>query len=390
MKLNSYLKKLQFQLKYYFIYLLIIFFIIFFTSICRAQSKTPYLLYVSFYTPRYNKLTLKNIQILNNSPYNGIAATLIGAYSDRQINLYEYEDSTFLIKRYTKKHVWPWIFLNRIVGYDPIYSKKRSYVSKKQYFRDIIGMDIFDTTGALSDFFNIWKVALNLAKQTGVPGIVVDLEAYNNYKAYRIDYLSHCMHIPKSIIILTLEEIGKHLANITNQIYPDAVIWCLFTGLISRTHNWEIFPSTCYMSVTYIVKGMLEQAKFAGYKFKVVTGGEVSLGYCFKSLNDLKQKITIRKKKYSPILVRYPNLHLGGTIAPWADIQSKTGWLLKGRCGCSEVKNINEFLPLFSLLFKTYKYVWIYGAGAAHYNLFEKSKNFFNQAIKKALEENNY
>ena len=37
----------------------------------------PYLLLVSFYTPRLNHLTAKDIQAINHSPYNGIVAPLI-------------------------------------------------------------------------------------------------------------------------------------------------------------------------------------------------------------------------------------------------------------------------------------------------------------------------
>lgn len=55
-------------------------------------------------------------------------------------------------------------------------------------------------------------------------------------------------------------------------------------------------------------------------------------------------------------------LKLGGTIAPWYEADLKTGWITKGKCGKSELKNIIDFKPLFNHLFESYNYVWIYGA----------------------------
>ena len=57
-------------------------------------------------------------------------------------------------------------------------------------FNKIKGMDLWNETGALNDFFNIWKMSLKIAKELGSPGIFVDAEAYNNYKIYDIAYLS--------------------------------------------------------------------------------------------------------------------------------------------------------------------------------------------------------
>ena len=95
-----------------------IFIFILHTFLCNAQIERSYLLYVSFRTPFYRKLQFNHLQILNKSPYDGFAVQIISAYSDQKVNFEEFKNVISLIKKHTNKHIWPWIFLNRIIGYD--------------------------------------------------------------------------------------------------------------------------------------------------------------------------------------------------------------------------------------------------------------------------------
>ena len=47
-----------------------------------------------------------------------------------------------------------------------------------------------DECGELGAFMEIWRGALRAAKSSGAPGVVLDLEAYNNYDANNTLYLA--------------------------------------------------------------------------------------------------------------------------------------------------------------------------------------------------------
>ena len=287
----------------------------------------------------------------------------------------------------TKKHVWPWVFFNRFVGYSGS-EKSLSEAANNIYFKKTKGMDIYGQSGALNDFIQIWRLSLRLAKKMKSPGIVIDPETYNNYKSYQVSYLAQQLDKPADEIILRLKQVGRELAVIADKEYPDATLWFLFTALGSPMRSFNPIAPTEYRTVTYIIEGMLQKMKETGSKLQVVSGGEVSLGYCYRSLDDMTRSIDLRSEKYFSSLLKYPNLKLGATIAPWNKREEKTAWMSKGKCKSSEVKNMNEFKPLLKKLLDTYGYVWIYGAMAAGYNPFDSSiYPAYNKAIGDAKSE---
>ena len=230
-------------------------------------------------------------------------------------------------------------------------------MAKTEYFQSIKGMDIYNESEALEDFKNIWRISLKIAKELSSPGIVIDPEAYNNYKNYQLSYLARQIHKPEEQIKKRLKEVGAELVEIAEKEYPEATLWFLFTGL----------GSPQYRTVTYIIQGMLERAKEKGSKLKFVSGGEL-MGYCYDSLDDLKETIKRRNESFSDIIATYPNLYLGGTIAPWNDVKLKKGNFTKGKCGRSKLKTMEDFKPLIGQLLKSYGYVWIYAAKMVRYN----------------------
>jgi hypothetical protein len=62
---------------------------------------------------------------------------------------------------------------------------------------------------------------------------------------------------------------------------------------------------------------------------------------------------------------------MGGTVAPWADARLRREWMTRGRCGSSSLATASDFGPAIAELLASYRYVWIYAAGAAGYNPFE-------------------
>lgn len=313
----------------------------------------PYLLLVSFYTPTINNFGLDKIKAINESPYYGVAVPLIDAYDANKYTDKDFESAVKLIKENSKKDIWPWIFFNRFVGYEKKENAHRSTANREipKYFRDIKGMDIFNESGAFEDFCDIWRISLRIAKQLSVPGIVVDPETYNDYKNDNVSYLSKELGKSEDEINKSLIGIGKKLVDIAEKEYPVATLWFLYTGLGNTTKSFEPLDRKDYRTASYIILGMLEYIKEKQSKIKITSGGEVSLGYCNESLEDLQERIKKREIAFETVLGSYPYLFLGGTIAPWNSPELKTDWMLKGKCGNSKLKNINDFKPLIKLLF---------------------------------------
>jgi hypothetical protein len=185
-------------------------------------------------------------------------------------------------------------------------------------------------------------------------------------------------------IIRRLKEIGYSLADTIHEIYPDVIILAL---------AYQPYQPRYQDSPGYLIDGILERAKEMKYHFKVVDGGEGTIWYTNLSLADLKQKIDTRAYKTAPYLEKYPSLRLGATIAPYEDIEKTCCWIkdwYEKNKGKIEVKTIQDFIPLFNLLFTTNEYVWIYGSGGAGpnggYNEYDPAvARTYDAAIKKAL-----
>ena len=349
----------------------------------------PYLLLVSFHTGPINELGKEKLDAVTDSPYNGVAVTLIGAYDTGKYTAQDFAPSVSRLKEGTRKDVWPWVFFNRFIG-SKEGSRSLSPKSANPYFRAIKGMDIFNEAGALGDFYGIWRIALLTAKELGSPGIVVDAEAYNNYEAYRVTYISEETGIPKTEVKKRLTEMGRELMRIADETYPDATLWFLFTGLGTTVRSINPFTNKEYLSVTYIIQGMLEYAREHSSNIRLVSGGELSLGYCYESLENLENKIRSRNADFEQPLHSYPNLRLGGTIAPWNDTGlKKEGYFTKGTCGRSKLKNLNNFRPLIKYLLESYKYVWIYADSTVGYNPYAGKITLpYNKVLGEATDDN--
>lgn len=352
----------------------------------------PYLLLVSFYTGQINKLDIEKIDVINKSPYAGVAVPLVGVYDTDKYKKENFEKSINVLKDKSKKHIWPWIFFNRFIGYEEGESSHDPHVlAGIQYFHNIKGMDIYNEVGALDDFYEIWRIALKAAKELGSPGILIDHEAYNDYKNYDLSHISKQLGKSEKEVKSRLKLIGAELVNITEKEYPKAILWFLSTdfGFSENYINPSIEDG--YRTITYIILGMLQRARELKSELKFVEGGEISLGllgYCYLSLEDLEETTRKRKEQYKAMLATYPNFYLGGTIAPWDDIHSKKDWMTKGKCGKSKLSNIKDFKPLYQHLFSCYQYVWIYAAKAANYNPYDANLSYkYNTIIDEIINQ---
>ena len=116
----------------------------------------------------------------NRSPYDGLAVAFVDAYETSPVpSLVTMRAQITSWKNSAGKDIWPWVYLNRMIGADP--SEEGNPLTKTPYFQRFQGLDLEGKTGAQNDFLENWRDALRLAKETRVPGIVCDLEFYNNY-----------------------------------------------------------------------------------------------------------------------------------------------------------------------------------------------------------------
>jgi hypothetical protein len=300
----------------------------------------------------------------DRSPYDGLAVSFADAYDTSSVvPLAPLEVQIAGWKKATTKDIWPWVYLNRMIGANDAEGNKYSMVP---YFERFQGLDLDGKAGAQVDFLEDWRNALRLAKATGVPGIVCDPEFYNNYKAY------------------DLAELAR-MANIAAAEYPGATLLFLFTGF-TRPDYRVIDGKPYFFAATYIVEGLLDQIQRRHLPLHVLSGGEVGLGYCHNSVDDLRQAIEKRAAAFAPLLQKYDGiLELAGTMTLWSDRSAKKNWVAQGACGTASAASVEDLIPYMELLFRSYRYNWLYGSPNGGYFAFQSaSAPRFDAAIAQA------
>lgn len=342
------------------------------------SSLLPYLLLVSFHAGTMAQFDQQKAAALSGSPYDGYSVMLVDGYDTSAVDEVALYSRAKTISKMSDKHLWPMVFLNRFIGND---GAEWAFMPQagQPYFKAIKGMDIYNERGALSDFKRLWRTALRAAKDNGSPGIVIDPEAYNNYRSYKMDYLSAQAGRTEAEIKQRLHALGAELADIAATEHPQAVLWFLFTGLEAPVGQSE---KTELSTVSHIVLGMLEQAQRAEMEITIISGGEASIGYCHENVDAMAERIAQRAERTAWALDRYPHLKLAGTLALWDDPNSRKAAYAKNKCGLSTFKSIAEFVPPMRVLGQSYKYVWIYAPMALDYNPFDMdSAKRFNGPI---------
>jgi hypothetical protein len=329
------------------------------------------------------QMDASKIAQFDRSPYDGLAVSFTDAYDTSpmlSVPLMQAQMAGW--KQSTAKDMWPWVYLNRMVGAN---DAEANPYSKVPYFQMFQGLDLDGKAGAQNDFLENWRNALRLARKTGVPGIVCDLEFYNNYKAYDVAELARMTSRPQRDVLILLRQVGARMADISSAEYPGASIWFLFTGF-TRLEQSATDAQPYGLAATYIAEGLLDQIQRQHYQLRVLAGGEVGLGYCHASVDDLRQAIEKRAANFAPFLQKYDGtLELAGTMTLWSDRSAKKSWAANGACGTSSAATIEDLIPYMELLFRTYRYNWLYGSPNGGYLAFQPaSAPRFDAAIKQA------
>jgi len=332
---------------------------------------------------RANTLTPNQLALFRESPYDGLAVRFLTQYDTTPPPSVEEMTSTLItLKKSVGKDFWPWVFLNRLVGRDP---EQDSPYGREPYFARTHGLDLEGTSGAKRDFLQIWSSNLRAANQSHMPGIVADLEPYVNYKAYEPALLAKQIGKPVNETLELLHGLGVQLADIAAKEYPNAMLWFLFTDLGQL--GWKVEGSVKYYPTpAYIVLGLLDEIRDKHFALRVLSGGEVALEYCSFSADHLKRKIDGRARDFAPHLEKFSGaLELAGTMILWPDRASKTDFMAVGPCEKSDASTVEEQEPYLELLFKTYRYNWIYGTHNSGYDPFNPvTAPRFNAVLRRA------
>jgi hypothetical protein len=334
-------------------------------------------------TAMANQMDAQKMAQFDRSPYDGLAVSFSDAYDAAPVPTFDsMETQVASWKKFTRKDIWPWVYLNRMVGAN---NDEGNSLTKVPYFQKFRGLDLDGKAGAQKDFLENWRNALGIPRKTGVPGVVCDLEFYNNYKADDLGELSRMTSMPRQDVLRALAQVGARMADIAAQEYPGATLWILFTGF-TRPDYRIIDGQPYYLADTYIADGLLDQIQRHHYSLHVLSGGEVGLGYCHASVEDLHQTIEKRAAAFAPLLQKYSGiLDLAGTMTLWSDKSAKKNWVAQGACGASTAETVEDLVPYMELLFHTYRYNWIYGSPNGGYLAFQSaSAPRFDAAISKA------
>jgi hypothetical protein len=354
-----------------------------------ASASTPttermgdhYLMLVN--TAMANQMDARKLAQFDRSPYDGLAVSFAGAYDPAPVlTLPPMQARVASWKKATRKDIWPWVYLNRMIGANDAEGNPLTKVPSFQRFQ---GLDLDGKAGAQNDFLENWRNALRLAKQTGVPGIVCDLEFYNNYKAYDLAELARMTSKPRPDVLIALRQLGARMADIAAAEYSGATLWFFFTGF-TRPDYRVIDGQPYYLAATYIAEGLFDQIQQHHLPLRVLSGGEVGLGYCHTSVDDLRQAISKRADAFALLLQKYRGiLELAGTMTLWSDQSGKKNWVAQAECGTSSAATVEDLIPYMELLFGTYRYNWIYASPNGGYFAFQStSAPRFDAAITQA------
>jgi len=335
-----------------------------------AEGRCPYLLSVTFFTKPITEMAPETLRVINDSPYKGVALPIIDAYdADPVPTEQQLAQALDALDESCDKHLWPWIFANRFYGQAEVEHSHNA--PQHDYFKRINAVDLDDEAGALTDFYKLWRLSLRLAKKRGAPGIVVDLEGYNDYRCYKVDYVAEKRGVDVEKVVAQLRRIGREMGRIVEEEYPDAVI----LSLMSRLHRSEgRLPSgePRFRTIDYMTLGLLDYLKEHQVPALVLDGGEIGgPGYYNPDVATLRKKIQRRRERMARWTKTYPDhLVLAGTIATWHDARLLGGWIKKAK-DHANLQTIDDFRPFLRTLLDAYPYLWIYAAGAAKYNPYD-------------------
>ncbi|NOZ20620.1 MAG: hypothetical protein GXP25_05975 [Planctomycetes bacterium] len=352
-------------------------------------GKRSYLKLITFYTASQLKDDIEGLGVLNDSAYAGVAIPILKSYDTDPVPEYDVlKPKLDKVRQVLKIDPWPWVAFNRMIG-APVDRRghANSHAKDINYFRAIKALDLDNEAGARADFLKIWRHAVRAAREWKSPGVMIDLEAYNDYRTYNTAWVAKERGETIEETIRKCEQLGADLAKIIADEYPQCIVWSLFSRL-EKSYVVSGYREKIYTTPSYITLGLLKYAKANNIPLKYLCGGETTPGYCNKSVAILKEKIAKRDVDVAPFLERFPDrFFLAGTISPFHDYSIAKNFIQKGYKD-SDFKTIGDFEPMFKALFDAYDWVWVYASSAARTEPYNPVNNkMYSEVLLRALAE---
>jgi len=331
------------------------------------EISSPYLLLVAFSMFSAEKFSQRVPEHLAAGPFDGVSVAYVNAYHADDVDHNQIHRQLSDIAKQTNKDVWPIVFLNRIIGSGDLDPSSKRFLEKRR-FSDINGMELKDGSYALTQYIEILSNSVRFALEKN-SGIVIDIEPYNSKDAYDVRQLAKQLELSEHEVIALLSDLGRQMAKVVSHekrlaSQSNLKIMLLFSGLTTKKKMKDgVFLKR---SVTYVVEGLLAQLSENDEDIEVISGGELSIGYCPKNIDTFKARESKRKKRMEAY-------------------QKTEGWLNQGNCKNSEISSFGELETLAGNVFSTYPIVWVYGTGNSDYKplMFNETTKAVNETITK-------
>jgi hypothetical protein len=245
------------------------------------------------------------------------------------------------------KDIWPWVMLAEISRNDP------------EIF------DLNNTYGSRTALLLLWRGWLEVARDTGSPGIVFDPEFYLGDGSFStIPLGATAMGISQEAFAALVEGLGAELIDAAREVYPTATIWMLWTFLDSNTY-------TC----KYLAKGMLDRIVATNSDIKIIDGIEQYIPYQCPSVSNLAYNWGLTYARLTPSLAASPCLSLSAPLFLWNVLGSTTSWAkttldTQVAAGTLEFSSVYDLYQQAAYLKDRVDYVWVYNHPASDYRPF--------------------
>lgn len=327
-----------------------------------------------------NIASKETIKAINESPYDGVAATVIQkTYEAPDMeNNPVFRAAVNSLKKYCRKDIWVVCPLACIVGKNVKHCHNSARKLNPE-MENIKGMDLDNETGRLEKFYRAWRGCLKLARELNSPGLIFDHEFYTNYEMAHLEKLANARDEDIETVVHKLESIGAEMAGIVSETYPECKILVLETMLYKPSDKYCFTPG-------HIILGLLKEAAENNIPLEVIDGGEGSMGYLHASIKSLQDKIARRRRIYASYMKKYPNLKLAGCIAPFLDKENRPYWMTRANSAQFPYSSAEEFVPMIKELLENYRFVWVYAGWKTYMPFFppgwneEKRKPFLSHA----------
>jgi hypothetical protein len=210
-------------------------------------------------------------------------------------------------------------------------------------------LDYNGTLGKLGLFLDDLRNTLQVAKQLGSPGIVLDLEFYANQLYSGVGDAADLVKISKEEMQTAFSILGNQFAIIINEEFPTAIIWgplCVIgsTGPIPAT-EWSAY---------WITQGILENLLPT---VTLIAGAEAEIPYTHSNFATFETDADLFLTQVVP-----SNVKLGCPLMLWNN-KNETGLFitdyLLAHPECV-FNTLEDFRPVVTKAKRDFSYVWIY------------------------------